>query len=435
MSTTLMIWLGLAGAVVLEGLVWHVVIYFICRTKPVLDPHSYETPPDPAPRISVVVAARNEEDNIEACIRTLLAQDYPNFEIIAVDDRSEDGTLNILKRLEADAGGVLQVVQIHELEDGWFGKNNAMREGVARSSGEWFCFTDADCWFPSTATLTVGMRDALAHDADFLSLLACLDERTTWERLIQPACAIMMVSWFLPLRVNNPKDKLAYANGQFMLTTRTCYEGIGGHHRVRAELNEDMVMASLVKQEGFKLRLVENHGLSMTRMYDSLSAAWHGWSRIFHGSIPSIAQLGLAAFWHIVFAVGPWISLAVALIGFIALPSTSGVPWSTVLLCWAVAVLVHQTVLWRVYGLMHFKPVWSWGHVLGASMVVGMLISAIAKSLGLTSTTWRGVTYRSGKLERDAIAPGAPSGAPQAVLVPEENAKVLTPSRSIEDGC
>jgi len=405
LSEHIWIWYGLCGLIVFEALIWHAVIGYIQRAKPTLHADTYAGPPDPAPRVSVVVAARNEEQNIEGCVGNLLDQDYPNYEIIAIDDRSEDRTPVLLRQLLARSNGKLQVITIEELADGWFGKNNAMREGVARSTGEWLCFTDADCRYTSRKALTAALQDALTHQADFLTLLPPLEERTTWERIIQPACALMMVSWFLPLRVNDPKAKTAYANGQFMLMTRTCYEGIGGHHRVRAELNEDMVMSRYAKQAGFNLRLAENVGLSSTRMYASLAEAWNGWSRIFHGSIPSVAQLGLAALWHVLFAIGPWIALAVALTGWGLASERSTLPWPAMVGASLVALAAHQSVLWRVYRLMHSRPIWSLTHGLGATVLVGMLLNAMTKSLGLTSTTWRGVTYRSGKLEKDVVSP------------------------------
>jgi len=403
LSEHIWIWYALCGLIALEALFWHCVLGFLRRAKPTLRADTYDGPPDSAPRISVVVAARNEEQNIEACVGSLLAQDYPNYEVIAVDDRSDDGTPVLLRRLLAGSEGKLQVVTIRELKAGWFGKNNAMREGVARSTGEWLCFTDADCRFTSRKALVAALRDALTHRADFLTLLPPLEEHATWERIIQPACVIMMLSWFLPWRVNDPRSKIAYGNGQFMLMTRECYNAIGGHFRVRAELNEDMVMSRNAKEGGFRLRMAENTGLSKTRMYPSLTEAWSGWSRIFHGSIPSITQLGLAAVWHVVFAIGPWVCPAIALAGWWLTSDRTTLPWLSMLGASLAALVVHQSVLWRVYGMMHSRRIWSLAHGLGSTVLVGMLLNAITKSLGLTSTTWRGVTYRSGKLETDAV--------------------------------
>jgi hypothetical protein len=149
--------------------------------------------------------------------------------------------------------------------------------------------------------------------------------------------------------------------------------------------------------------VAENTGLSTTRMYASLAEAWSGWSRIFHGSVPSVTQLGLAAFWHVAFAIGPWLGLAFALVGWGLASDRSSLPWLAMVTASLAALLLHQSVLWRVYRMMHSRPIWSLAHGLGSTVLVGMLVNAMTKSLGLTSTTWRGVTYRSGRLEKDAV--------------------------------
>lgn len=421
MSNFVLLWLIFAGVVTLEAVFWHCLLSAVGGKRSILDEHAYDGPPDPAPRVSLIVAARNEERNIESCVVGLLNQDYPDQEVIAVDDRSTDRTGAILRRLKSEYGDQLTVITIQKLAEGWFGKNNAMREGVARSTGEWLCFTDADCTFTSPKTVSLSMREAHAHHADFLTLLPILDQQKTWERVLQPACAIMMMAWFQPMRVNNPACKVGYANGQFMLMSRGCYEGMGGHERVRTELNEDVVFGRLCKHEGFKLRVVEGVGLTLCRMYESVTAAWNGWSRIFHGSVPSTVQLAGAALWHILFAVAPWICLGVALAGLLLSGPRSALPWGSLAVAWGIGVFVHQTVLWRLYKMMYLQPRWSLTHALGATMLIGMLLNAVTKSLGLTSTTWRGVTYRNKKLERDAEAPQPERPARPEVILPTDD--------------
>src|SRR5262249_17850018 len=141
------------------------------------------------PKVSILVAARDEESNIESCIRELLDQDYPNFEVIAIDDRSRDGTSSILRGLENEYDGRLQALTVRELPDGWFGKNNAMRMGVDASTGEWLLLTDADCRFPSRGVLSAAMHDARENSSDFLTVIPELETRETWERILQPVCS------------------------------------------------------------------------------------------------------------------------------------------------------------------------------------------------------------------------------------------------------
>lgn len=395
------IWMSFAGLV---AAVWLVRLLTLRRAEAnriVLHPESYDTPPSPAPRVSILVAAKDEEDNIESCVRSLLDQDYPDFEVIAVDDRSTDRTLEILRRLELQADGRLSVLEIDELPEGWFGKHHAMHHGIERSTGDWILLTDADCRQISNRTVSIAMRDALANETDFLSVTPILETEAVWERIVQPACGIALIIWFLPERVNNPNTTTAYANGQFMLINRKCYDAIGGHHRVRSLANEDIHLARNTKAAGFKLRVVENRDLYVSRMYRTIGEAWRGWSRIFYGCLESRRRLVLAACLVAIFSVAPMLSLiASAFLLAFSIESSGEVMW--VLASWIVAVFLQQLVMWRIYPFFHARPRWSLTYALGALMVVGVILRAIGQAIGAMPTTWRGTTYRSARLAEES---------------------------------
>ena len=185
------IWVGWTVLLALVSCVWALrhreVSRFQNQEQP-LSPTSFDKPPADAPRISVVIAAKDEEANIDVCVRTLLEQDYPDFELIIVNDRSEDRTAEILSAIE-DPTGRLKVLHVTELRDGWYGKTNAMRVGVEAATGEWLCFSDADCRQVSNRTLSMSMRLALENGVDFLSVLPVLETGTFVERMIQPAAS------------------------------------------------------------------------------------------------------------------------------------------------------------------------------------------------------------------------------------------------------
>ena len=389
-----LIWLMLG---VLVGLVWAVrlaMLGSILRKRSILHSASYDGPPEPSPRVTVLVAAKDEEDNIEVCIETMLKQDYPNFEIVAIDDRSGDRTPAILRRLAQRAGGKLRVVTVTQLREGWFGKSNAMREGVSIATGDWLCFTDADCRQTSTKTLTVAMQEVLAKNIDFLSITPLLETKAAWERMTQPVCAFVLMLWFLPQRVNDPSKKTAYANGAFMLMRRRCYEAIGGHERVRTEINEDIQMARIAKRTGFGLRVCENDDLYSTRMYRTMGDSWRGWSRIFYGSLATLPRLLIAAAALAGFALGPWVSTAAALIGRWSASAETADMWSLMLGIWACTLCLMQVVLWRLYPVLKISHGWSLTYPFGASIALGMLGNAMLKVVGATGTTWRGTRYR-----------------------------------------
>lgn len=361
------------------------------------------------PRVSVLVAAKDEEDNIERCVTSLLGQDYPDFEVVVIDDRSQDGTPRVLGGLAARSGvdamgrPRLRVVTIDELPAGWCGKNHAMRAGVAAASGEWFVFTDADCRMTSQRALSVAVRESLVHEVDFLSIIPFLETPTAWEKVLQPACAMLLILWFLPHRVNDPARKTAYANGAFMLLRRACYTGIGGHERVRLEVNEDVKMARFAKRSGFRLRVVENDDLYRTRMYRTPRQAWRGWSRILFGCLGTLRRLAISAAVVLVYTVLPWASLGAALIGLGLAGPDSAAYWSWAVAGWAGVVTAEQAALWQIYRGIHVPGLWSLAHVIGAIATVGMLVSASLKVVGATGTEWRGTRYRACRADARAL--------------------------------
>jgi len=400
------VWQGLAALIALVWLVRAVAIHSALSRREILNSQSYDRPPDPSPDVSVVVAARDEEQHIESCIESLLMQDYPRFEVIAVDDRSSDKTPQILERLQRGSGGKLRVVTIEDMREGWFGKSNAMREGVKISSGKWLCFTDADCRQISTKTLSMAVRDAVEHEASFLSITPVLETHTIWDHIIQPVCCLVLISWFLPGRVNDPGKRTAYANGAFMLVHRSCYNAIGGHERVRSEVNEDIHMARLAKGMGFRLRVVENDDLYRTRMYRTLGEAWCGWSRIFFGSLGTLPRLTAAAALVGTLVIVPWVSFAAAVIGYGFARTDSASEWLATAVVWGGVILLKQLVVWRLYDVLRVARPWSLTYIIGACATLAMLINAMLKSVGVTTTTWRGTTYRGGRV----VAPGATRG-------------------------
>jgi len=395
---------------VLVALVWatrHLEISRACRRQRVLSSRSYPGPPEPAPRISVLVAAKDEEDNIEACVRSFLEQDYPDYELIVIDDRSADRTPAVLRALAAEFPDRLRVLRVDRLRPGWFGKNNAMREGVSVATGEWLCFADADCRQTSRRTLSMAMSEAVASGSDFLSVLPVLETHSFWERLIQPVCAAVMIIWYRPEKVNDPDTSVAYANGAFMLLSRRVYAAIGGHERVRTEVNEDMHLARLAKEGGHRLRVIQNDDLYRTRMYSSFGQTWRGWSRIFYGCLRTFRRLSLAMLLLTAFSLLPWISLLAGLVGLaVAGGGGEAAPWHWLAGLAGVVVLLEQSVMLRFYRVARSGRVWSLGYVVGAGLCCGMLFNALLKRLGATGTTWRGTTYRG-----DRVDGGDPAGA------------------------
>lgn len=364
------------------------------RRRRLLAENSYGALSGDVPKLSVLVAAKDEELNIETCIRGLLAQDHPNYEIIAIDDRSRDETPRILERLVRESGGRLKVVSVEHLPAGWFGKNNAMDLGVRQAQGEWLLFTDADCKFISRRALSTAVQEAELHHCDFLCLTPVLDAPSAWERIIQPVCSMVLILWFLPHRVNDPRQATAYANGAFMLLRRTCYDGIGGHEAVRGAMNEDIQMARRAKRQGFKLRVVENADLYSTRMYRTFAELRRGWGRIFRGCLETIPRLATSLTLILTFTVLPCVSFLTALCSRYFSSEAQLSNWNFALMLWGVSVVMLLVLTGQFYRMMRIPVWWAPLYVLGAVVVIGILARAIWDTLMSRDVRWRGTDYR-----------------------------------------
>ncbi len=235
---------------------------------------SFETP-----FLTVVVPVRNEEENVERCLVSLLDQSYPQdrYEIIVVDDNSTDATAFIVGRMQAHDSR-LQLIEAGELPVGWKGKNHACRKGVEHAQGELFCFVDADIKAePELLESAVGF--ARSRQIDMLSINPFQELVSLSERLLLPAVFISIASSMNFDHVNDPSRTEAVANGQFILFERTAYEAIKGHKAVRDEIMEDLAFARLVKQSRLRLYLIFGDELIRTRMYKTFSQIWEGFSK------------------------------------------------------------------------------------------------------------------------------------------------------------
>jgi cellulose synthase/poly-beta-1,6-N-acetylglucosamine synthase-like glycosyltransferase len=357
------------------------------RNEPVLRPDEPGVDEAALPPLSMLVAAKDEEDNIGRCVEGLLAQDYPKLQIIVVNDRSDDRTGQIIDEFAARDRRVT-AVHVTDLPTGWFGKNNAMRAGVEQATGDWLCFSDADCAYDSQRLLTAALRFALRENVNFLSVLPRLEAGTFWERVVQPVAGAIMVFWFPPQKVNSTKSGRAYANGAFMLMPRRTYDAIGGHEPVKATLNEDMHMARMVKAAGLRLQVIRGGDLYRVRMYTGIKAIWRGWSRIFYGCFGTFPRLLVSFLMLSVFSLSPYVTL-------LASP-LAGAGWDWFAAAGGFAIVAQQTILWRFYAVTGNRSHWALSYALGAAMCLGMTLNAMRRLGGGTTTTWRGTTYRGG---------------------------------------
>lgn len=238
---------------------------------------SSDIPDEKLPFISVLVPARNEEGKIERCIESLLKQDYPNFELVIIDDRSTDRTGEIIASF-AKGDSRVRHVEGKDAPDGWIGKCNALAHAVGYASGDWFVFTDADTYHHPNS-LRDGISHAVKNRLDLLSFVPVQELGSFPERLIMP---VLLSSFLLgdPFHsVNDSDAKRAYAYGQFVLCRSSSYDAIGGHQSVRDEIVEDHAMARVFKGKGYKIAVADGRPLYSVRMYTDLESLWQGWTK------------------------------------------------------------------------------------------------------------------------------------------------------------
>ena len=271
----------------------------------VIDESSPADLPANPPLVSILVPARNEQENIRRCIESLLAQDYPDFEIIVANDRSTDQTEPMVRQMAAGKSPRLRLINVDTLPDGWTGKTHALHLAAKQARGEWLVFTDADTYHTPTC-LRRSMNHILRHRVDLFSTVGRMENRTFWEKCLTPLLGIGLMMWYPPTLVNSQRFSLGFANGQFIIIRRAAYDAIGGHEAVCGELLEDIAMGRRAKQFGFQLRLALAPHLYTTRMYPSFKQFFLGWSRIMlNGLQKSPLRLGIFIVFGLVMSLYP----------------------------------------------------------------------------------------------------------------------------------
>jgi chlorobactene glucosyltransferase len=336
------------------------------------------------PRVSALVPARNEEANIGPCLRSLLAQEYPDFEVLVLDDHSDDATGRVLADLAAEEPR-LHVIRGKPLPGGWFGKPWACEQLAQAATGDLLLFTDAD-----TRHHPHMLRDAVAalsaENADLLTALP-RQEVVSWsERLLVPII-LWSVFAFLPLglahRLRLPA--LSAAIGQFMLFRRPAYRRIGGHAAVRENNVEDMALARRIKAHSLRWRLVDGRQRIRSRMYHNCAEVYNGFTRNLFGAFDyKIALFVLIWLWLGLVFLAPLIALGWWIIS--GRPATSPLPGLAIPAI-AGALLLWGVTYWR-FGLPLYMAV-----LYPITILLAVFIAMRSMAFTLTGrVTWKGRT-------------------------------------------
>ena len=255
-----------------------VVLLFIWSNITITRRARRHNPPPVFPLVSILVPARNEEKNIARCVQSLLAQDYPSFEVLVLDDQSSDDTRLILDRM-ADSQPGLKVLSGEPLGGDWVGKNWACSRLAQQAGGELFFFTDADT-FHQPQTLRAMVTALMGEQADLLTGFPRQEMHTWGERLLVPFFSWAFYCFYpLALAYRMRMPALTVAVGQMMLFRREAYQATGGHSSVRTFIVEDIMLARRIKASGMRWRVTYAADLISCRMYHGSIEAVNGFTK------------------------------------------------------------------------------------------------------------------------------------------------------------
>jgi len=388
---TLILW-WLAG--IIPALAWLVRVAGAARGMPFIPEISGEDWNLSAPRnprLSVIVPALNEEENVEAALRSLVAQDYQNLEIIAINDRSTDSTGEVMERVAAESAGRLRVLHIDHLPEGWLGKPHAMWRGAQLASGDWLLFTDADVIFRKDA-----LRRALAYGeasrADHLVVFPTLIMKSAGERMMVAFFQSMFLFMSRPWKISDPNARDAVGVGAFNLLRRDAYEKVGSFAKLRMEVVEDLRLGELIKEHRLAQRVAFGKDLISIRWLRGAFGAVRNLTKNFFAIMQYRWWLSLLA------AAGLFFLVIAPYMGVILAPGWAKIPYSLTLLCILATYIgmSRHSEISPLYFLLH--------PVAGALYIYAILRSTFV-TLRHGGVDWRGTQYSLEEL-RKGIAAG-----------------------------
>ena len=344
--------------------------------------------PQDAPFVSVIFAARDEAEKLPAALQTMLAQDYPRFEVVAVNDRSRDQTSAILHGFESSSRNLV-VTDLDTLPPGWLGKPHALVAGVAKSRGDWLLFTDADVHFaPDVLRRAVALAEQ--RRLDHLTLLTAIEMRGFWETTAISFFALGFIIGNEPWLAPNPRSNRYMGVGAFQMVRREAYRKSGGHARLRMEVIEDMKLGKLIKMAGFR------SGTAVGR--DLVRVRWHaGVRNVIRGVTKNMFA---AVHYSPLFAIGAIaLSFVMSVLPFLGVVFMSG--WARVFagVAAAIAVVAHGAMVRAAEA----SPLYGFTHPLGALLFCWMIARSAIATLWRGGVVWRDTFYPLDELRKGMV--------------------------------
>ncbi len=337
------------------------------------------------PRVSVLFAARDEEDELPQALATLLAVDYPKLEIVAVDDRSSDRTGEILDQAAA-GDSRLKVVHLEALPQGWLGKPHALQTAFQASCGEWLLFTDADVRFRSD-TIRRAISLAQAKQTDHLTLMCEIEMHDFWERTVLTFFGLAFHLATDPGGVSDSRSRTYVGIGAFQMLKRSVYEASGTHRRLAMEVLDDMKLAKIVKQSGFRSCV----GIAQ----EFVAVRWHaGVQKIADGVKKNFFAAAGFSLGMVALQVAGIVCMNV--VPFLGWPFVRGWMLGFLAVSLGIAIGFHAVAA----AVMRASPWYALTQPVGAAIFAYMLLRSTAVTLRQGGIVWRETFYPLDQLRK-----------------------------------
>ena len=353
---------------------------------PYLD--KFENTSNETPKVSIILPARNEEKFIGKCLESFVQQDYTNYEIIAVDDSSNDDTWKIIEKYAKSSKKVVPV-KANSKPEGWMGKNWACIEGFKRASGDLLLFTDADTVY-SKKVLSLAVAHLLSEKLDVLTViprLLCLDNIT---KITLPMLSTFLHSRYSALNVNNPKKGIGYFFGSFFIIKKEVYEKIGTHEKVKHEIIEDGALGKITKESGFRLKMVRGEHLLDAVYSRSSQEMWNGLERLMVPLYHQNKSYAVGVFFAVLFILFIPIPFLIYSIIFLE-NSVSFIPLLVSAILSTITIFIAAFMETKM-GL-NLKSVYALFAPIGGLIVTCGFLSGILQANKSSAVSWRGRKY------------------------------------------
>ena len=334
--------------------------------------------PERTPSVSVVLAARDEADHIAPAVQSLLAQSYPALEVVAVDDRSTDGTGQILDRL-AEQHDRLEVIHVDALPDGWLGKNHALQRGAGAATGELLLFTDADVMMrPEAVSRAVAVMER--EGVDHLAVAPRIHAGTAPATMTVAVFLALFSVVFRPWKARDPESRRHIGIGAFNLVRAEAYRAIGGHGAVPMRPDEDVRLGRSLKDAGYRQATAIGTAMAQVEWYPTLPAMARGLRKNAFAVVEyRLSLVAAGTLVPVVFIFWPLAALFV----------TTGIVW------WMNAAVVAGGALTIVAtARAHGLPVWTGlTYPIASLLLLWIVWAAAIRAVRTGAVEWRGTEY------------------------------------------